>query len=54
MAGELDDENTYRTIAGRLEELAREGASKNHLFYLATPPSLFPTIVKRLGEAGLA
>src|SRR5215207_4273886 len=54
MSGELDDENTYREVSKRLEELASEGASKNHLFYLATPPSLFSMIVKRLGEAGLA
>src|SRR6185436_8592883 len=30
------------------------GASKNRLFYLATPPSIFSTIVKKLGESGLA
>ena len=53
MSGELDDQNTYQQVAARLEELASEGASKNHLFYLATPPSLFSNIVKRLGEAGL-
>jgi len=53
MSGELDDKNTYQQITGRLEELASEGASKNHLFYLATPPPLFSTIVKQLGEAGL-
>jgi glucose-6-phosphate 1-dehydrogenase len=54
MSGELDDENTYQQVSARLEDLAAQGASKNHLFYLATPPSLFSTIVKRLGEAGLA
>ncbi|HEY6215596.1 MAG TPA: hypothetical protein VIW74_02985, partial [Pyrinomonadaceae bacterium] len=54
MAGELDDGNTYQQISARLEELAREGASKNRLFYLATPPSLFSVIVKKLGESGLA
>src|SRR5215212_9495190 len=54
MSGELDAETTYQQVAERLEELASEGASRNHLFYLATPPSLFSTIVKRLGEAGLA
>src|ERR1041385_3847106 len=54
MAGELDDGNTYEQISARLEELAREGASKNRLFYLATPPSLFSVIVKKLGESGLA
>jgi glucose-6-phosphate 1-dehydrogenase len=54
MSGELDDENTYQHVAERLKELASEGASKNRLFYLATPPSLFSTIVTHLGEAGLA
>jgi len=54
MAGELDDENTYNQVSTRLEELAKEGASKNRLFYLATPPSLFSEIVKKLGESGLA
>jgi len=53
MSGELDTDTTYQQVAQRLEELASEGASKNHLFYLATPPLLFSTIVKRLGEAGL-
>src|SRR5215212_23051 len=41
MSGEVDDENTYRQVGERLEELAAEGGSRNHLFYLATPPSLF-------------
>ncbi len=54
MSGELDDDETYRKLAARLEELASEGASQNHLFYFATPPSLFSEIVKRLGNAGLA
>jgi glucose-6-phosphate 1-dehydrogenase len=54
MAGELDDSNTYGNVTARLEELAKEGASKNRLFYLATPPSIFSTIVKKLGESGLA
>ena len=53
MSGELDTDTTYQQVAERLEELANEGASRNHLFYLATPPSLFSTIVKRLGAAGL-
>jgi glucose-6-phosphate 1-dehydrogenase len=53
MAGELDDDKTYQEIAARLEQLASEGGSRNRLFYLATPPSLFATIVKQLGAAGL-
>src|SRR5688572_3532510 len=52
--GELDDDNTYSKTAEKLKELARNGASSNHLFYLATPPSLAPVIVERLGKAGLA
>src|SRR6185503_19148615 len=53
MSGELDDQNTYQQVVERLKEFTSEGASENHLFYLATPPSLFSTIVKQLGEAGL-
>ena len=54
MAGELDTDETYRNIQARIEELVSQGASKNRLFYLATPPSLFSVIVKGLGDAGLA
>jgi glucose-6-phosphate 1-dehydrogenase len=53
MAGELDDDETYRKVSERLDELASEGASRNRLFYLATPPSLAPAIVKGLGKAKL-
>lgn len=54
MSGELDKDETYRKVGARLDELASAGASQNQLFYLATPPSLAPTIVKGLGKAGLA
>ena len=54
LSGELDDEQTYRKVAERLEELTANGAAKNHLFYFATPPSLAPEIVKGLGKANLA
>jgi glucose-6-phosphate 1-dehydrogenase len=52
--GQVDNPETYRKIAARLEDLASKGASRNHLFYFATPPSLAPAIVHGLGEAGLA
>ena len=52
--GELDSDDTYRKVAEKLEDLASQGASHNYLFYLATPPSLAPTIVKGLGKANLA
>jgi glucose-6-phosphate 1-dehydrogenase len=54
IAGELEDDRTYQTISTRLEELTSGGASKNRMFYLATPPSLFDEIVNGLGKAGLA
>ena len=43
------DEKTYRTSRRVSKNSLAEGASKNRLFYLATPPSLFPVIVKRSG-----
>jgi glucose-6-phosphate 1-dehydrogenase len=55
LEGELEDSNTYLKIAACFEEMhAQENASWNHLFYLSTPPSLAPTIVRQLGAAGLA
>ena len=54
LAGELDTDETYSKLSARLEELCTEGASENHLFYLATPPSLAGAIVKGLGKANLA
>ena len=54
IAGEIDHDDTYRRVSERLEELASEDGSKNHLFYLATPPSLAATIVKGLDSANLA
>ena len=54
IVGELDDDNTYLNTAKRLEELAVDGASPSHLFYLATPPSLADEIIDGLGKAQLA
>lgn len=53
ITGELGNESTYQETSRRLAELATDGASSNHLFYLATPPSLAPEIVDGLGKAGL-
>ena len=52
--GELADQRTYKKIGTCLEDLAASGASRNRMFYLATPPSIFTTIVNGLGESGLA
>ena len=46
LAGDYADPETYRRLAHRL-------ATGNRLFYLATPPMLYPAIVEQLGRAGL-
>jgi glucose-6-phosphate 1-dehydrogenase len=54
LTGELDADETYTQVASRLDDSANAGTSRNHLFYLATPPSLAPVIVEGLGKANLA
>ncbi|HXX94302.1 MAG TPA: glucose-6-phosphate dehydrogenase, partial [Planctomycetota bacterium] len=44
----------YRDLAARLAQVeARHGTRGNRLFYMATPPSVFPTILRHLKDAGL-
>jgi glucose-6-phosphate 1-dehydrogenase len=53
-AGAYDDPETYLRLAQRLSELdAEAGTRANRLFYLATPPTLYPIIVEQLGLSGL-
>jgi len=50
-----DDVQGYRELARRLTAFDRDGGGgARRLFYLATPPSLFAPIMRRLTEAGLA
>ena len=52
--GQFDDPSSYRELADRLAEIDREhGTAGNRLFYLATPPEVFPVIIRQLGAAGL-
>jgi len=54
-AGDYSDPDSYVRLVGRLAEL--EAAKKlcgNRLFYLSTPPEVYPDIVEQLGHAGLA
>ena len=53
LTGELDTDDTYSQLSSRLDELTGKGASRNCLFYFATPPSLATVIVEHLGRAGL-
>jgi glucose-6-phosphate 1-dehydrogenase len=54
MAGSYDDPETYRRLAEQLTQFDTDvGTRGNRLFYLATPPVLYPVIVEQLGRAGL-
>lgn len=54
LRGSYDDPETYRRLAARLAQHdAEAGTQGNRLFYLATPPVLYPVIVEQLGKAGL-
>ncbi|MGA9882443.1 MAG: glucose-6-phosphate dehydrogenase [Candidatus Acidiferrales bacterium] len=53
--GNYDELESYQRLAKRLEDLDREAdLGGNRLFYLATPPSVYPRIVEQLGRSGLA
>jgi glucose-6-phosphate 1-dehydrogenase len=55
ISGEFGDPALYQKLKGALEEIeGRRGGPRNRIFYLATPPEADPTIVKSLGEQGLA
>jgi glucose-6-phosphate 1-dehydrogenase len=55
IADDFSDPAAYQQLKTLLHRLDRErGTSGNRLFYLATPPSFFPVIVKHLGAVGLA
>jgi len=54
MSGSYDDPGTYGLLAQRLAQLDTEaGTGGNRLYYLATPPVLYPLIIEHLGQAGL-
>jgi glucose-6-phosphate 1-dehydrogenase len=50
----LDDAHAFGALRDRLVTVDADlGDEGRRLFYCATPPSAFPTIVRRIGEAGL-
>jgi glucose-6-phosphate 1-dehydrogenase len=52
--GTFEDPATYARLKDRLAEIDRErDTGGNRVFYLSTPPSEYPIIVKQLGAAGL-
>jgi len=52
--GDFADDKMFDKLKARIEDLGHEfGATANVLFYLATQPSAFATIVAQLGRCGL-
>jgi glucose-6-phosphate 1-dehydrogenase len=54
LPGDSKKLETYEELKGFLNVLdAERGTEGNRIYYLSSSPSLFPTIVERLGEAGM-
>ena len=54
-SGEYGNPEDYAKLAARLKQLeAEKNLGGNRLFYLSTPPEVYPQIVEQLGRAGLA
>lgn len=52
--GEFDNVSGFEGLARKLDALEHErGLGPNRLFYLATPPETFETIIHHLGQVGL-
>ncbi len=54
LVGDANQREFYPHLKAKIEELQKNGASKNVMFYVSVPASLAPPIVEGLGEAGLA
>jgi len=54
ISGDYNKPSLYRSISDGLKKLDKKhGVSCKHIFYLSTPPSLYPSIIQNLGGAGL-
>ena len=54
-SGDYSDPQAYAQLGKRLAELeAEKKLGGNRLFYLSTPPEVYPHIVEQLGRAGLS
>src|SRR5260370_17188112 len=55
VSGEYHHPEAFQKLKHRLEELDRaHKLNGNRLFYLPTPPDVYPLIIKQLHKAGLA
>src|SRR6266446_4442462 len=54
VAGSFDDPGTFARLRAQLDELDKVRSTRgNRLYYFATPPSTFPTLLKQLKAAGM-
>src|SRR5579862_4749674 len=54
VSGDYNQPEAFEKLRNRLEELDREHKlNGNRLFYLATPPEIYPIIIEQLARAGL-
>src|SRR5689334_18328452 len=53
VGGEFADDATYLALKARLEAAAGKGTRGNRVFYLSTPPAVFPLILQKLQQHGL-
>jgi glucose-6-phosphate 1-dehydrogenase len=52
--GDFNEPGAYAALRTKLAEVeARRGTRGNRLYYMATPPSVFPVILRHLKDAGL-
>jgi glucose-6-phosphate 1-dehydrogenase len=50
VGGEFDNDATYVALKAKLEAAASKGTRGNRVFYLSTPPAVFPTILEKLEQ----
>ncbi len=55
ISGDYSDVGVYKALGKRLSEMASKSMMPiTHVFYMATPPKIFPIIVGMLGQTGMA
>ena len=53
VAGEFDNDATYVALKAKLDAAAAQGTRGNRVFYLSTPPAVFPMIMQKLQHHNL-
>ena len=53
--GDYDDPESFRRLAQHLDDVDQKShLGGNRLYYLSTPPDVYPHVIEQLGRAGLA